>query len=72
MGEVHCSPADAVEAHRILQPGLSVATHFGTFPLADDGFDEPLAQLSSSLLTLKGEAAARFIALPEGEWRMVG
>ncbi len=71
MGEVHCSPADAVEAHRILQPGLSVASHFGTFPLADDGFDEPLAQLSSARRELEPEAAARFIAMAEGEGRMI-
>lgn len=71
MGEVHCSPEDAVEAHRILQPRLSVATHFGSFPLADDGFDESLAQLSGALRRLKPEAAAKFIALAEGGWRMV-
>jgi L-ascorbate metabolism protein UlaG (beta-lactamase superfamily) len=71
MGEVHCSPADAVEAHRILQPRLSVATHYGTFPLADDGFAEPLAELNSALLRLEPEVAARFMALAEGGWRMV-
>lgn len=37
MGEVHCSPAESVEAHRILRPQTSIACHFGTFPLADDG-----------------------------------
>lgn len=71
MSEVHCSPLDAVEAHRILQAGLSVATHFGTFALADDGFDEPLAELGIALKTLEPEVAVRFIALAEGGWRMV-
>jgi L-ascorbate metabolism protein UlaG (beta-lactamase superfamily) len=71
MGEVHCSPADAVEAHRILQPRLSVATHFGTFALADDGFDEPIAQLNIALQGLGRYGAGRFIALAEGGWRMV-
>jgi L-ascorbate metabolism protein UlaG (beta-lactamase superfamily) len=71
MGEVHCSPSDAVEAHRILQPALSVATHFGTFPLADDGFDEPISQMQSALSDIDSDVAARFIALPEGGWRMV-
>jgi L-ascorbate metabolism protein UlaG (beta-lactamase superfamily) len=71
MGEVHCSPADAVEAHRILQSRLSVATHFGTFPLADDGFDEPLAELSRALHGLEPEAAEKFVTLAEGGWRMV-
>jgi L-ascorbate metabolism protein UlaG (beta-lactamase superfamily) len=71
MSEVHCSPADAVEAHRILQAGLSVASHFGTFALADDRFDEPLAELGSALYGLDLEAAAKFIVLAEGGWRMV-
>ena len=71
MGEVHCSPLDAVEAHRILQPGLSVASHFGTFPLADDGFDEALAELEFALHTLEPEAAENFVTLAEGGWRMV-
>jgi len=71
MGEVHCSPADALEAHRILQPGLSVASHFGTFPLADDGFDEAPVRLNNLLHTLAPEAAEKFVMLAEGGWRMV-
>ena len=71
MGEVHCSPADAVEAHRILGSRLSVASHFGSFPLADDGFAEPLEQLTSALHNLEPNAAARFIAMSEGDGRMV-
>jgi len=71
MGPVHCSPHDAVEAHRILGPGLSVATHFGSFALADDGFDEPLVQLATALQGLKAETSARFVALTEGGWHMV-
>ncbi len=72
MGLVHCSPEDAVEAHRILRPGLSVATHFGTFPLADDGFDEALSRLSVALRGLEADAAANFVALGEGGYRMIG
>ena len=49
MGEVHCSPAEAVEAHRILDPGMSIACHFGTFPLADDGEYEASEELQKSL-----------------------
>src|ERR1700727_3705750 len=36
MGEVHMSPQDAVEAHRALRARVSVASHFGTFALADE------------------------------------
>jgi hypothetical protein len=28
---------------------MSVATHFGTFPLADDGGDEPVTELKHAL-----------------------
>jgi L-ascorbate metabolism protein UlaG (beta-lactamase superfamily) len=70
MGEVHCSPADAVEAHRILEPRLTVASHFGSFALADDGFAEPLTQLAAALQN-QPAAAASFVAMVEGEWRMV-
>ena len=48
-----------------------MATHFGSFPLADDGFEEPLAQLNSNLTELGPTVAANFIALAEGGWRMV-
>jgi L-ascorbate metabolism protein UlaG (beta-lactamase superfamily) len=40
MGEVHCTPLEAFEAHRLLGARVSVATHFGTFPFGDDGQDE--------------------------------
>ena len=37
MRQVHISPAEAVEAHRTLGAARSLAIHFGTFPLGDDG-----------------------------------
>ncbi len=49
MGEVHMSPDEAVAAHLRLGARLSVASHFGTFPLADDGEDEPLKALHEVL-----------------------
>jgi L-ascorbate metabolism protein UlaG (beta-lactamase superfamily) len=49
MGEVHCSPAEAVEAHRVLGAATSIACHFGTFPLADDGEAEAVGELQRSL-----------------------
>jgi L-ascorbate metabolism protein UlaG (beta-lactamase superfamily) len=49
MGEVHCSPRGAVNAHKLLGTKISVASHFGTFPLADDGEDEPLQRLAEAL-----------------------
>jgi len=49
MGEMHMSPQDAVEAHQRLGARLSVASHFGTFDLADDGKDEPVDVLQNVL-----------------------
>ena len=37
MRDNHLSPADALMAHRILESRQSMAIHFGTYPLADDG-----------------------------------
>lgn len=40
MSRVHMSPEQAVEAHRQLGARTTVATHFGTFQLADDAETE--------------------------------
>jgi L-ascorbate metabolism protein UlaG (beta-lactamase superfamily) len=49
MGEVHMSPAEAVQAHLRLGAKSSVASHFCTFRLADDGQDEPVERLREAL-----------------------
>lgn len=49
MASVHTAPNDAVEAQRILEPALSMAIHFGTFALADDGEEEPIELLHATL-----------------------
>ncbi|TQV80122.1 hypothetical protein FKG94_10665 [Exilibacterium tricleocarpae] len=45
MRDNHLSPADALEAHRILQSRQSMAIHFGTFPLGDDGQTATVARM---------------------------
>lgn len=54
MSPVHMSPVQAVEAHRILAPERSVAIHWGTFQLADDGYDEPVVDLRKALAEHSG------------------
>ena len=49
MSPIHMSPVQAVEAHRILEPERSIAIHWGTFQLADDGYDEPVIELEKAL-----------------------
>jgi L-ascorbate metabolism protein UlaG (beta-lactamase superfamily) len=70
MGEVHMSPQEAVQAHLTLGATTSVASHFGTFDLADDGEDEPTDLLNKSLrhTDLKNTA---FWTLHFGEGREV-
>lgn len=69
MGPVHISPEDAVRAHEDLGAATSIAIHFGTFHLADDGQDEPLIELQRALDARK--VAHRFWVLDAGEGRDV-
>jgi L-ascorbate metabolism protein UlaG (beta-lactamase superfamily) len=66
---VHMDPAEAVDAHRALQASTSLAIHYGTFGLADDGQDEPLQELDLALQADVGPEA--FWSLPCGHGRMV-
>ena len=68
MSPIHCSPAQAVQIHFDVNASQSIATHFGTFPLADDGEDEPTTELAEALkqATLVKE---KFLVLKEGEGR---
>ncbi len=45
MQPVHLTPQEAVQAHFDLNAKQSLAIHFGTFPLADEGIDEPVEEL---------------------------
>ena len=49
MEPAHVSPPEAVEAHMILDPALSIPMHYGTFNLGDDGEMQPLDDLRASL-----------------------
>ena len=68
MGPVHMGPEEALEAHAILKPLMSMPIHYGTFSLADDGESEPVDHLRS-LLADRPEQAWR--VLQEGEGWML-
>ncbi len=70
MGEVHMSPREAVEAHLALGAHISVAGHFGTFRLADDGQDEPV-QVLQHVLSHTDLLDTEFWVLGFGEGREV-
>jgi L-ascorbate metabolism protein UlaG (beta-lactamase superfamily) len=69
MGPVHMTPAQAVEARRILDAATAIGIHYGTFALADDGCDDPRQSL---LRALQGAPdGEQFWLLPEGEGRLI-
>ena len=49
MRDQHMNPDDAVQAHLALEARHSVAMHFGTFRLTDEGIDQPAEALTASL-----------------------
>ena len=65
MHPVHLSPAEAVKVHQLLRPRVSVAIHFGTFALGDDGEVEPVSDLREAL----GNQSSNFWVLEHGEGR---
>lgn len=65
MSPIHCSPGEAVEIFKDLGSPQSIASHFGTFPLADDGLDDPIIGLRTAL-NVNGIPEDRFVVLNEG------
>lgn len=67
MSPVHIGPEEAVKVHLDIQAKQSLAMHFGTFPLADDGEQEPIDELKKSLQQATINESA-FRAIDNGEW----
>jgi L-ascorbate metabolism protein UlaG (beta-lactamase superfamily) len=61
MSPVHVDPAQAVQIHKDLNSELSIGMHFGTFPLADDGQNEPINDFNDVVVN------ENFILISEGE-----
>ncbi|HEX6314046.1 MAG TPA: MBL fold metallo-hydrolase [Gemmatimonadaceae bacterium] len=68
MSRVHMSPEQALQAHLELGAQTSVATHYGTFQLADDGETEAPERLAAAL---RETPDTRFWVLGFGEGREV-
>jgi L-ascorbate metabolism protein UlaG (beta-lactamase superfamily) len=62
MADAHMNPAEAVRVHREVGARRSLAMHWGTFRLTDEGFDEPVRALEAA----RGKADD-FAALAPGE-----
>ena len=67
MAAVHIDPAEAVEASRVLELQVTLPIHFGTFRLADEAFDAPLAALARALAAASGGRGVDFRTPAFGE-----
>jgi L-ascorbate metabolism protein UlaG (beta-lactamase superfamily) len=65
MAPIHMDPHEAVAATEILQSRVTLPIHYGTFPLADDGFDEPLLGLDRALAARRHAGAEIDFRVPE-------
>ncbi|HWA35278.1 MAG TPA: MBL fold metallo-hydrolase [Cyclobacteriaceae bacterium] len=66
MSPIHVSPSEAVMIHKDINSRFSIATHFGTFPLADDSLEDPVFGLQQALR--ENEIALdEFVVPKEGE-----
>lgn len=65
MSPIHVSPSEAVQVHQDINAKQSIAMHFGTFPLADDGMHTPVTELKKSL-ALNGISEEEFMVPDEG------
>ncbi|MCX8044518.1 MAG: MBL fold metallo-hydrolase [Desulfobacterota bacterium] len=70
MSFAHMSPADAVQAHLALGAQTSIGMHYGTFPLADDGQEDPVRALCE-ILSKTDLYGTEFWLLKNGEARDV-
>lgn len=67
MQPIHMSPMEAVQAHLDLNAKQSIGMHFGTFPMADDGQEEPVQDLNRAR-DEKKVTSKNFFTLGEGEY----
>ena len=63
MSETHMNPAEAVRVHRDVGARRSVAMHWGTFQLTDEGREEPVRALREAC----GGDTPYFAVLQPGE-----
>lgn len=67
MSPIHISPEEAVKIHLELKAEISIAMHFGTFPLADDGQNDPVEDLQKAR-DKYSVSPEEFMTLKEGEY----
>lgn len=65
MSPIHISPEEAVRIHLDLNAEKSIGMHYGTFPLADDGMEQPVQDLEKAK---KEHHVQAFEVLREGSY----
>lgn len=70
MKSIHMSPEEAIKAHRKLQSQQSFGMHIGTFPMADDGMEEPIEDLAAARKKY-GISEQEFSVLQEGKCHQI-
>ena len=66
MGPIHVNPEEAIQIHKDVNAEISFGMHFGTFPLADDGMEEPIDDFSKAIKKPEN-AGVNFKLLKEGD-----
>jgi L-ascorbate metabolism protein UlaG (beta-lactamase superfamily) len=70
MAPMHLSPEEALEVHNLLGAGTSLAVHYGTFELGDDGQFEAVEKIQEIMKKEPGLEKKFWILMP-GEGRDV-
>lgn len=60
MQTIHLTPEEAWQVHEDLESRSSVAIHFGTFQLADEGINEPAERLGK-MASQNGKSSGKFV-----------
>ncbi len=66
MSPVHVDPAEAIQIHKDTGAEISFGMHFGTFPLADDGMEEPELDFAKAIQKPENKGV-NFKLLTEGD-----
>jgi L-ascorbate metabolism protein UlaG (beta-lactamase superfamily) len=68
MSPIHVSPEEAVKIHRDVRSPISIGMHFGTFPLADDAYDDPVRDLERAKAAHRLRPEEFFVLEPGEVW----
>jgi L-ascorbate metabolism protein UlaG (beta-lactamase superfamily) len=66
MQPMHVNPVEAIQVHKEVGAEISFGMHFGTFPLADDGMEDPVIDFSKAIQQPENQGV-NFKLLSEGD-----